>query len=401
MPYFHYKARSENSETVEGTIQAASADVAAEILDDKNLTILDLTEEKGTFFQSSLKIFNRVKVKDLVIFSRQLSVLVSATIPLVQGLRVLVAQTVSPVLKSIVSEVADDVEGGAKLSAALGRHPQAFSNFFVSIIKAGETSGKLDEVLNYLADQQEKDYDLNSKIKGAMIYPAFILTGLFVVGALMMIVVVPQLTEVLEETGAELPTSTKILIAVSDFLAAFWWLLGLGIIAFIAGLKVVIKTKAGHYYFDYFKLKIPILGKLFQKIILVRFTRSLNTLLTGGVVLAKSLEIVADVSGNEVYKKLILNTVREVEDGNPIAAAFLNSKEVPLMVSQMLNLGEKTGRLDDILDKLSNFYNREVDNMVSNLVSLIEPLVMVLMGVAVGLLVSAIILPMYNLASSL
>jgi len=401
MPNFHYKARNEDNETTEGMIQAASADVAAEMLDDQNLTVVDLTEEQASFLQNSLKIFNRVKTKDLVIFSRQLSVLVSATIPLVQGLRVLVAQTESSALKSILSEVADDVEGGAKLSAALARHPQAFSGFFISIIKAGETSGKLDEVLNYLADQQEKDYDLASKIKGAMIYPIFILSGLLVVGALMMIFVIPQLTGVLAETGAELPLSTRLLISTSNFLTQFWWLIGLGIVAVAIALRALVKTEKGRYYWDYAKLKMPIMGRLFQKIILVRFTRSLNTLLTGGVVLAKSLEIVADVSGNEVFRRLINQTARKVEDGNAIAAAFMESREVPLMVSQMLNLGEKTGRLDDILDKLSKFYTREVDNMVTNLVGLLEPVVMVIMGVAVGVLVSAIILPMYSLASSL
>jgi type II secretory pathway component PulF len=293
------------------------------------------------------------------------------------------------------------VEGGAKLSAALGRHPDAFDDFFVNIIRSGETSGKLDEVLNYLADQQERDYDLIAKIRGAMIYPIFIVSGLVIVGTLMMIFVIPQLTAVLEETGTTLPIATRILIGTSHFLVNFWWLMLIIVFGLVFAFRVLVKTKQGRYYLDSFKLRVPVFGKLFQEIILVRFTRSLHTLTTGGVSLTKSLEIVSVVVDNVVYKELIKETSREVEDGNPIATVFLRSKEVPIMVSQMLNLGEKTGRLDEILDKLANFYSREVSNMVANLVTILEPLIMMLMGAAVAILVSAIILPMYSLASSL
>lgn len=401
MPIFRYQARDKKNEVVAGVVQAVSTEVAEELLADQGFTIFNLKEEKEGFFQKSLNILNRVKIKDLVVFSRQLAVIISATIPLVQGLRILVNQTENEFLRGIISEVADDVEGGAKLSAALSRHPKTFSNFYISIIKSGETAGKLDEILSYLADQQERDYDLISKIRGAMIYPIFILAGLFIVGTLMMVIVVPQLTSVLKETGAELPLSTKVLIEISNFLVNFWWLLFLIIIGGIVALGGVIKTRTGRHYWDLFKLRLPIFGKLFQKIILVRTTRSLNTLMAGGVTLSKSLEIVADVAGNSIYHDLILETRREVESGNPIATVFLASNEVPPMVSQMLSLGEKTGRLDEILNKLANFYEREVSNTVNNLTSLLEPLIMLIMGVAVGLLVAAIILPMYNLASSL
>ncbi|MAF13481.1 MAG: phytochrome sensor protein [Parcubacteria group bacterium] len=401
MPNFRYRAKDEDDQTHEGIIQAATADVGADLLADEGLVVLSLKEEKVPLAERSLEFLNRVKIKDLVIFSRQLSVIISATIPLVQGLKILIEQTESPVLKTIISEISDDIEGGAKLSSALARHPQVFSNFFINIVKSGETSGKLDEVLIYLADQQEKDYDLSAKIKGAMIYPAFIISGLAAVGSLMMVVVVPQLTSVLTETGVTLPLSTRILIGISDFMTAFWWLLLIFLVLAIVGLRMAIKTVNGKKYWDTFILRLPVFGSLFQKIILVRFSRSLHTLITGGVPLTKSLEIVSAVVGNSVYQKLIEETVTEVEDGRPIATIFLDSKEVPAMVSQMLNLGEKTGRIDEILDKLADFYSREVDNLVSNLVTLLEPMVMIMMGVAVGILVSAIILPMYNLASSL
>jgi type II secretory pathway component PulF len=227
------------------------------------------------------------------------------------------------------------------------------------------------------------------------------MVGLVVVGALMMIMVIPQLTAVLAEGGAELPISTKILIAISSFLTNFWWLLILVVFGAVTSLKMLIKTNKGRYYWDFFTLRLPIFGKLFQKIIIVRITRSLNTLMVGGVSLSKSLEIVADISGNTIYREIILETVREVEGGNPVASVFLRSKDVPPMVSQMLNLGEKTGRFDEMLYKIAIFYSREVSNTIANLSSLLEPMIMVIMGVAIGLLVAAIILPMYSLASAL
>jgi len=401
MPYFRYKANDINSQTVEGMIQAASADVAAEVLEERQLTILSLTEEKISLGERSLKIFNRVKSKDIVVFSRQLSVIISATIPLVQGLKILINQTQSKVLKEIISEISDDVEGGATLSSALSRHPEVFNEFFISIIRAGETSGKLDEVLEYLAQQQESDYDLASKMKGAMIYPGFIVSGLGIVGGIMMVSVLPKLTQVLQESGTQLPFATRVLIVITDFVSGFWWLiLGL-IILLIFGFRYGVKTSFGRRLWDNFILRIPVFGKLNQEVIIVRFATSLNTLMTGGVSLTKSLEVVSDVVSNTIYKDIMLQTAKEVEDGNSIASIMLKSREVPPMVSQMLNLGEKTGRLEDILNKIAHFYSREVNNKVTNLVALIEPFVMVILGLAVGGLVAAILLPMYSLSMSM
>jgi len=398
MPLYRYKAKDLNDQDITGIIQAASQDLAADLLADRNLTLLTLEEEKTSFWESSFNFFNRVKRKELVMFSRQLSTIISANVPLVQGLKILVAQTTAQGLKTIISEIADDVEGGATLSSAMGRHTGAFDDFFINIIRAGETSGKLDESLIYLADQMERDYDLVSKIKGAMYYPAFIVTGLGVVGAIMMIVVLPKLTETMEQTGMELPLTTKILIAVSTFMAAYWWILLIVLAGLIVGFMLMIRSPRGRYYWHSFLLLVPIVGQMYQEIVVVRFARSLSTLTTGGVTLTKSLEIVADVVGSEVYKKLILETAKEVEDGNSIATVFLKSREIPVMVSQMLSLGEKTGRLDEILGKVANFYSREVNNKVANMMSLLEPVIMIVLGVAVAIVVSAVMLPMYNMA---
>ncbi|MBU4482363.1 type II secretion system F family protein [Candidatus Parcubacteria bacterium] len=403
MPHFKYTAL--NPKTNARSKAVAEAENEEEII--------DLLEEKGLILVSLKKVaqdklltkfvvslLNRVKTRDLVIFSRQFAVMLEASVPVVKALEILIKQTKNPKLQTLLAEVADNVDGGMKLSQAFAKHPEVFGDFFIAMIKSGETSGRLDEVLEYSATQQEKDYDLASKIKGAMIYPIFIVCMLFVVGIVMMIVVVPKLTAILQETGGELPLSTRILISVSSFLAGYWWLLIILLTAVGLGLKYFLKTPTGKKSFDYFLIKIPIFGKLFQRIYLVRFARSLATLSSGGIPLVNALQITSEVVGNSVYRELIDKTVLEVKEGNSIASTFKESKEMPSMVTYMVDVGEQTGKLDNVLEKLSDFYAREIDNLVVNLVSLIEPLIMVVLGVAVGLMVAAIILPMYNLASS-
>jgi len=342
---------------------------------------------------------NRIKLKEVVVFSRQFSVLISANVPLVQALKILVEQTANPKFKIIISQVADEVDAGSRLSVALARRSSVFSDFYVSVIKSGETSGKLDEVLNYLADEMEKDYDMMSKIKGAMIYPAFVLSGLGVVGVLMLTFVVPKLTDIMSESGGELPLATRILIAASDFMASYWWILLVIIAGAVTGLRLFLRTSRGRFIFDTIALRLPVFGKLLQRIYLVRFTRSMKTLIAGGVTIVRSLEISGDVVGNTVYKKIITDTIKEVEDGNSISAIFIKRKEIPAMVSQMMSIGEKTGKLDVILSRVTDFYGREIENIVANLMTLMEPIIMVVMGLGVGLMVAAIIMPMYNMAS--
>lgn len=401
MPEFAYKAKTAEQDTVSGVVQAATEDLAAESLRERDLTIIYLRPVSVGALGLSLEVFQRIALRDVVVFSRQLAVLVSANVPLVQSLRILITQTPNKHLKVAVSEVADDVEAGTKFSVALAKHRRIFDAFYVNIIRSGETSGKLDEVLEYLANQLEKDYDLTSRIRGAMIYPAFILTGLVVVGFIMMTFVVPKITTILQESGATLPIATRLLIGASKILAAYWPWIMTAVMAASIGLYVLVKTPDGRRVFDTCKLRVPILGPLFQKIALVRFSRSLQTLIAGGVNLPKALAITADVVGNVVYRDVITETIHEVEDGNPIASVFLHSPVVPFMVAQMMNVGEKTGRLDHVLGKLTDFYTREIDNVVRNLVSLIEPLVIAVMGVAVGLMVASIILPLYQLADTI
>ena len=399
MPIFKYKAFDREKKLQEGLVEAADKEYVGEILKDKGFSVVAISLVSGGK-TGGLNFLNRVGAKDIVVFSRQFSVLISANVAMVQALKILVDQTNNLTLKMIVSEVADAVDAGSTLSEALSKQPKVFSNFYISVVKSGETSGKLDEVLNYLADEMEKDYDMMSKIRGAMIYPAFVLCSLGVVGVVMMVFVVPKLTAILTESGAELPLTTKILIGTSSFMTNYWWLLLIIIAALIFAFRLYVNKPKGRRQLDYLKLKLPIFGHLFQLIYLVRFTRSMNTLIVGGVTIDNSLKVAAEVVGNKIYQELIEETIKEVEDGNSISSVFQNSKTIPKMVSQMLSVGEKTGKMDIILDRISNFYGREVSNMVANLMTLMEPLIMVIMGVAVGIMVAAIILPMYNLASN-
>ncbi|MEA3464295.1 MAG: type II secretion system F family protein [Patescibacteria group bacterium] len=398
MAVFKYKALDKDGKKRAGLIKAVSEDSAAETLREKNFSVISIKELAGAK-RGGITILNRISVKDLVIFSRQFAVIISANVSMVQALNILIDQTENVRLKMIISEIADEVDSGSRLSGALAKRSKVFSGFFVSVIKSGETSGKLNEVLNYLADEMEKDHDMMSKIRGAMIYPAFILFSLGIVGVIMMVYVVPKLTGILTETGADLPIATKILIGTSGFISCYWWLILIILAGLAVGFRFYISKPWGRKQFDFLILRVPIFGRLFQLIYLVRFTRSMNTLIASGITITDSLKIASEVVSNKAYQQLINKTVKEVEDGNSISSIFIKSKEVPKMVSQMMSIGEKTGKLDIIFERITSFYSREITNIVANLMTIMEPFVMIIMGIAVGIMVAAIILPMYNLAS--
>ncbi|MBI2484206.1 type II secretion system F family protein [Candidatus Uhrbacteria bacterium] len=403
MPQYTYKARNRADAIVEGAIDADSKDNAASQLMDRELVVTSLEEIKkqSNVIEAINKFFNTVSKKDLAIFLRQLSILISAAIPLVQALRILSNQAENQTLQKALREIVDEVEGGTKLSLALERYPKVFGTFFINMIKSGETSGKLDDTLNYLADQQEKDYELQSKIVGAMTYPIFIISLLIVAAFVMMTFVLPKMLTMFTELGPDvvLPLTTRILIGTTDFFQAFWWLILFGAIGLGVGAGYYGRTPEGKRMFDTAKLKIPIFGDLFKYIYLVRFTRSFSTILVGGITVPQGLRVVRDVIGNAVYEDLIDQTIKAVEDGNPVSSVFAKSKYVPSLVSQMLSVGEQTGRLDDVLDKVTSFYVREINAMIENVISLIEPVIMVLLGLGVGVMVAGILLPMYTLTS--
>lgn len=402
MPIFNYKAKNSRGGIESGRIESENKKLAIGELSDRGFSDIEFeAEEKKGLGSININFLSRVSAQDKVIFSRQLAVMVSANVPLLRALRSLIAQTENPALKDVVHDLADEIEGGAKLSDAMSLHSDVFSEFYVSMVQSGEVTGELDNVLNFLADEQEKDYELMSKIKGAMIYPVFIIFGMVAVAILMMIFVIPKLTDILLESGAELPWTTKVLIFTSDILSNYWWLLLILLIIAVVAVRMAIRLPAGRIFWDNLKVHMPLFGKIFKKIYIVRFTRSMSTLIKGGVDIVSSLQVVANVVGNAVYKKIINETIREVEDGNSITTVFKEEdKLIAPMVSQMMSIGEETGQMSFVLEKLSDFYAREVRVAVEGLVTVIEPLIMIIMGIAVGIMVSAILMPMYNLTAA-
>jgi len=397
---FSYQARDSAGKPRSGTVDAPSEAGAFQILQQHGLTVIKILPVGGMSSWDQIKIFDRVSPKEVVLFSRQLSTLINAKVPIVQALTILVAQVSSDKLKATIGEISQRVESGDSLSSALARYPKIFSALYVNLVRAGELSGTMDESLSYLADQLEKDYDLRSKVVGAMTYPLFILFALVVVGFLMFLFVLPPLVGVLQESAVELPFTTKILISVTALLQNFWWLILMVLVGGIFGLRFYSQTAAGQYVLDLAKIKAPIIGPLFRKVYMARFARNLSTLIAGGIPIVKALESVADIVGNVIYRDIILESANQVRNGKSIASALVMHKEFPDIVGQMIQIGESTGRLHEIMGKLAIFYEKEVDAVLKILTTLLEPIIMMLLGLAVAVMVAGILLPIYNLASA-
>lgn len=383
-------------------MEAASAEAVQEHFRSRNSIILELKEQKAhsEFFKLSVG-GQHVKAKDIVVFARQLSVLISATVPIVRALRILTKQTESKNLQKVIAEIAEAVDGGARLSAAMHQHEHVFDDFFVHMIRAGETTGRLDEVLVYLADQKESDYQLMSKIIGSLVYPVFIIGVLAIILIFMIIFVIPSMLEIVEQVGTELPLVTRILLAFSNFGQNYWWLgllvIGTAIISYL----YMRRTPRGKVFIDHIKLRTPILGRIFRNIYLARMSRSLSNLLASGVPVNRSIEIVGDIVGNSVYKAVLMQARKDIEGGSSLSVSLQkNEREIPQMVSQMIAIGEETGRSDQILSKIADFYVNEVAALTTSLVSLIEPLIIIAIGVGAAVLVSGILLPIYRVTSA-
>ncbi|MFA5358973.1 MAG: type II secretion system F family protein [Patescibacteria group bacterium] len=402
MAFFQYKVQDSSGRIFKGLVETSSEADAKNILENQNYNILFIREaKKRSKILDILPFLERVSPKDLVIFSRQLSILVSANLPLVEALDTLARETKREKIKIIVSRVADSVEGGKKLSEAMAEFPEVFSNFFIKLIETGERVGKLDEVLEYLADEEEKSYDLRAQIRGMLIYPAFIFVVMIGIVIFLMVYVMPKMLNIIRDAKAALPITTRILIAVSDFMQNYIIVLALGIVGLVALFFVYTRSAGGKVKWDKFKLNFPVVGKVIQNISIVRLSNSLSILLQGGVDMVSSLKTVAGVMDNSEYNKLIVKASKEVEDGSFFALTLADSKYIPDMVTEMVRVGEQTGRLENSLSQISSFYTREVKHSVTNLVGLIEPLVIILLGVGVAVVVSAMILPMYQVASGI
>ena len=397
---FRYQAKDSKGTFRTGMVAAQGQKRAEELLLENGLTILSLSEIEESALSKLWFFGKHVPSKEMVLFSRQLSTLIGAQVSLLQSLRILLVQVDNKHLKEIITEIIKSIESGDSLSLSLARYPEVFSNVYVSIIHSGELSGSLDKSLLYLADQLEKDYDLTSKVKGAMTYPIFVLGALVLIGAFMFLFVLPKLTGVLEQSGSTLPFITVMLINITNFSVAYWWVMLLGALIAFFSFRFYSNTKTGKYQIDHAKITFPIIGGIFTKIYIARFSRNLSTLILGNIPIIKALEIVAELVDNEIYKIIILEAADKLVAGKRISDAFSGYKEIPPIVTQMIQVGEQSARLNDILLKLAVFYEKEVDTVVSNLSTLLEPIIILVLGVGVGIVVAGILLPIYNIGSS-
>jgi type II secretory pathway component PulF len=397
---FLYKARNKEGKIKTGTVVAVDQTRAEELLLENGLIIVSLEEQNENPLEKFNPFGKSVSSKDLVLFSRQLATLISARVPILQSLRILEEQISNKYLLGIIRDLVASVENGENFSLALSKHPKVFGNVYISLVKSGEVSGSLDKSLVYLADQLEKDYELKAKVKGAMTYPVFVLGALGVVGVLMFKFVLPKLTAVLEEQGGSLPAVSIALISFTKFFDKYWWVILLLFAVFILSVRFFISTLYGRYQWDNLKIRLPIVGDIFQKIYLARFSRNLSTLVVGGIPIIKSLQIVSDIINNVIYRDIVLDAVNKITSGKSISEGLSGHREFPNIVIQMVHVGEQTAQLDDILGKLAGFYEKEVDTKVGTLTTLLEPLIMIILGLGVGVLVAGILLPIYNLAST-
>ncbi|MBZ1348292.1 MAG: type II secretion system F family protein [Candidatus Nealsonbacteria bacterium] len=398
---FAYQVRTKEGEIQTGVIESSSQDAALSFIQRAGRYVTSIEEIKEKpFYTKRIKIFDRVPSQQLVLFSRQLSIMFKSKIPLSEALHSIADQTKNIGFKEKILELFEDVEAGTSFSKALSSHPGLFSVFYVNMVKSGEASGNLSHSLNYLAEHLEKEHHLRSKIKGAMIYPIFVIMVMVTAFLAIILFVLPELTKLLEAGGGEIPAITMMVIGLSDFLKKWGWLLVLGLIGLIIFAYRSHKTQKGKEIFDRIVLGFPIIGELTKKIHLIRFGENLSTLISGGIPISKALEISGDVIDNTIYKKAILDIQEAVKKGEPLNVVLRKSPGLfsPLF-SQMVSVGEKTGTVDRCLMNMVEFYQKEVERNIDTLLSLIEPILIIFLGVMVGGLVASVLIPIYQMAA--
>ena len=394
---FNYQTRTKTGEIRTGNIEASSEEAAISLLQRHELYVTFLKEAKLPIYAKRVRIFGGVSKKELVLFSRQLAIMFKSKVSLMESLKVLSGQVKNPDFKEKILKLAEEVEGGTPFSKALSLYPKTFSSFYTAMVKSGEVSGKLSEVLNYLADHLEREYYLASKAKGALIYPSMVLLVVILVALLMAFFVIPSLTQILETGSEPLPLVTQIVIAGADLLKRWGWLLILVLFFLIFFFLRYYKTEHGKKFFDDKLLKVPLIGNLLEMIYVSRFSENLSTLISGGLPITQALETVADIIGNISYQEATLEARDEVRKGEAISSVLARFPDLfPPILIQMVLVGEKTGTLDTTLMNIVNFYQKEVDRAIDNLLSIMEPVLIIFLGLVVGGLMLSILMPLYR-----
>jgi type IV pilus assembly protein PilC len=399
---FSYAAIDKDGGKRQGTIDAPTQDAAIASLQRRGYTVSAVGPlAKKSLLQFEFTMFERVSNKEIVIFSRQISTLFEAQVSALRVFRLLAAESDNKLLQRTLTEVADDIQGGSTISKALAAHPDIFSAFYVNMVRAGEESGRLDQVFGQLADHLDRTYEVMSKARNALIYPIFVIATFLAVMTLMLTLVIPRISAIILDSGQEVPIYTKIVIGLSNFVTHYiiFLLLFLG----IGGVFLwrFLRTDVGARALDEFKLMVPYVGNLYKQLYLSRIADNFSTLLGSGLSMLQTLEITAEVVGNRVYREMLEETSARVKGGSTVSDTFSEFPEIPGVMTQMVKVGEETGSLPTILETLAKFYRREVNNAVDTLINMIEPAMIVFLGLGVGVLLAAILMPIYNIATGI
>lgn len=397
---FKYNAVTNTGEKKEGVIDAPNKDLAIAALQRRGLIVVSIrdTEEKSILQR---QIFAHVPPKDVVILSRQISILFDAQVSALKAFSLLASNAENPLLRQKLTTITDDLQAGTAISGALAKHPDVFSEFYVNMVKAGEESGKLNQVFSYLADYLDRQFALTAKTKNALIYPAFVIGVFIIVMVLMFVMVIPKLSSIIVSSGQEIPVYTKIVIAISNFFVDY----GVFLLIFVAIVAMYLwrlsRTERGKNMLDSTRLSVPVLGNLYKKLYLSRMADNMDTMLSSGISIIRSIEITAKIVGSRVYQTILEQSAEEVKSGSSFSDALGKHQDVPQIMVQMVKVGEETGGLSNILKTLAHFYKREVDDAVDTLVGLIEPIMIVVLGLGVGVLLVSVLVPIYNIASGI
>lgn len=398
---FNYTALDPSGRSLSGSIDALSTDVAIGALQRRGLTIKTIAAAGAApFWARDIAFFRRVRPKDIVILSRQLATLFGAQISALRIFRLLSAEAERPLLGTTLLAIADDVQAGTSIAKSLAKHPAAFSTFYVSMVRSGEETGKLDRTFLFLADYLERMYEVASRAKNALIYPLFVVITFIAVMVLMLTTVIPSVSGVLLESGAVIPMTTRVILGVSSFFVHYGWFLLILVILGILALWRFSKNPEGRYTFSRFAVSTPYIGELFRKLYLARIADTLHTQLSSAIPIMQALETTGDVVGNVVFADALVAAAGAVREGASVSDAFARSAVFPGIMVQMIKVGEESGELGSILETLGRFYRREVDNAVDRLVSLIEPVLIIVLGLGVGFLLAAVLIPIYSIAGA-
>lgn len=400
---FSYKAIDQTNVKREGTVEAGNIDAAIATVQKRGYTVIaiDPIEEKEKVFNLEITWFQRITNKEVVILSRQLATLFEAQVSALRIFRLLATEAENPQLRNVLNDIADDLQAGSSISRALAAHPDVFTPFYINMVRSGEEAGSLEKSFNYLADYLDRTYQVVTKARNALVYPAFVIGVFILVMGLMLTMVIPRISQILIDSGQELPIYTKIVIAISSFVTSY-----IGIILALGSVGGVflwrfIKTPVGRRAYDEWKISVPYIGDLYRKLYLTRICDNLATMLASGISMVQALEVTGEVVDNAVFREIVENTLVEVKAGRSFADAISEYPEIPGVLAQMAKVGEETGNLSEIMKTLANFYVREVNNAVDTLIGLIEPVMIVLLGLGVGTLLASVLMPIYNMTASI